>query len=71
MDDKHQAAHPELDEALDGDLELEPPEGEQVKGGYMSMCGYCGHSHRQTDPKCNPRCLHGTAVSTSGQPALY
>lgn len=70
MDDTHRAL-PEVDEALEGDLELEAEEGEQVKGGYMSMCHACMHSHRQNDPKCNPRCPHGTAINTSGQPGLY
>lgn len=54
-----------LSDALDGDLEVDAQDAEQVKGGTMSTCPACGHSHRQSDPKCVPTCPHGSLFGTT------
>jgi hypothetical protein len=60
-----------VDEALDGDLELEPEDADRVTGGMMVMCNACGHHHSQTDPRCNSRCLHGTSTGSRPGPTSY
>jgi hypothetical protein len=50
------------DDTLAGDLALEPEDAEHVTGGVKIACHACNHLHNQTDPKCNPQCLHGAAV---------
>jgi hypothetical protein len=34
-----------------------------VTGGMRLLCHACGHDHSQTDPKCNPRCSHGSVIT--------
>ena len=50
------------DDALAGDLTLEPHDAEHVAGGYKVSCHACSHVHNQTDPKCNNFCaVHGSS----------
>jgi hypothetical protein len=51
------------DDALEGDIPLDPEDAEQVKGGARFYCSSCSHYHFQGAPKCGPSCLHG---GTSG-----
>jgi hypothetical protein len=59
LDDAEQPSRPIEDDVLDGDLELEAQDAEQVTGGTMVYCSACRHHHGQLDPKCTSFCMHG------------
>ena len=66
MTDAPQAASPADDDALGGDLALDPEDAGQVTGGARYVCPTCHHTHSQADPPCFPGCTHGTGTSTTG-----
>lgn len=60
------------DDALGGDLALDPQDAEQVTGGTEVSCSACGHHHSQADAKCNPNCrTHGASTFQSGGGGFY
>ena len=42
------------------------PHGAEVEGYMLIFCHYCSHSHKQSDPKCNIYCPHGSSVNSGG-----
>lgn len=36
---------------------------DEVQGYMMIVCSACMHQHRQTDPKCNLQCMHGSSFT--------
>lgn len=60
LDDAEQPSRPIEDDVLDGDLELEAQDAEQVTGGAKYVCPMCLHTHSQYDLPCKPGCAHGT-----------
>lgn len=55
------------DDPLEGDLEVDAQEAEQVKGGARLVCPACHHSHFQGDPPCIRGCAHGAGGGTGNQ----
>lgn len=72
MTDARQPASTTDDDALGGDLALDPQDAEQVTGGTQVSCSACGHVHQQSDAKCIPSCTsHGGATFKSGGGGFY
>ncbi len=70
MSDSRQPFDPSRPELSESDAgSPTSPNGAEVDGYLMYVCNSCGHSHRQTDPKCNPYCAHGAVVATGGLPS--
>lgn len=42
------------------------PNGAEVEGYMVLPCSACGHTHKQSDPKCNQLCGHGSASWSGG-----
>ena len=40
--------------------------GAEVEGYIMFACSACGHTHKQSDPKCNHLCGHGSVIWSGG-----
>ena len=59
MDDGQPTEVTSNDDALGGDLALEPEDAEQVTGGFSTTvnCSACGHNHYFRAPKCNTKCI--------------
>lgn len=69
--DGPQAESAANDEAMDGDLALDPQDAEQVTGGAQAYCGACGHVHAQKDAQCNPSCRHGATGFNTASGGFY
>jgi hypothetical protein len=65
-DDADRSSGASADDALEGDLALDPEAAEQVTGGALLYCAPCMHHHSQRDPKCNAHCVQHGAVAAFG-----
>ena len=66
LDDREQPSAGIDEDILDGDLELDPQDAEQVTGGSRYACPVCHHVHAQTDAPCKPGCAHGSGGGGGG-----
>jgi hypothetical protein len=66
VDDTQRTVGSQANDPLDGDLELESRDAEQIQGGAMIFCSACNHRHLQAAPKCNRYCIHGGGGSSGG-----